>query len=73
MLACILASLPVLGRQLAWSHLRSQPGILAVAAMLPAIMLSQLARRNTWMARQGGTELIKVVAKDESRGANTAR
>src|SRR5687768_14057786 len=61
MVACVLASLPVLLRQLSWSHLRSQPGVLCVVAMLPTIMLSQLVRGNTWHAREGAIEFSKVL------------
>jgi putative inorganic carbon (hco3(-)) transporter len=60
-IACILASLPVLLRQLAWSNLRAQPGVFCVVALLPAIVLSQVVRGNFWAAREGAGEFWKVL------------
>jgi hypothetical protein len=60
-IACILASLPVLLRQLSWTHLRANPAIVCVIGLLPAIVLSQLAHGNTWSAREGATDFCKVL------------
>lgn len=61
MLGCLLTSLPVVIRQLSPSHLKSHPGILAVLAMLPAIMLSQIFRGDFYTARMGATDFLKVI------------
>jgi len=60
-LACIVCSFPVLVRQLSWSYLKSQPAMLAVVWMLPAIALSHLVRLNFFSARFYALDFLKVL------------
>src|SRR5438132_14241537 len=60
-LACLAASVPSVVKRLSWRSLVSQPGNICVLAMLPAIVLSHLAHRDSWYARMHGWEFAKIV------------
>ena len=60
-IACLIASWPVILPQLTWSSLKSNPITLCVLGLLPAIILSHLSHSNTWYARTEATEFSKVV------------
>ena len=58
---CIIASFPVLVRQLAWSDLKGNPGTLCVVGFLGAAILSYLSKFNFWMSRETAEEFYKVI------------
>jgi O-antigen ligase len=58
---CVLLSLPVILRQLSISSLRTNPVTVCVLLLLPAIALSSLSHFDTWSARTGAVEFIKVI------------
>lgn len=60
-IACLLASLPVVIPQLKWSSLRKNPITLCVIGLLPAIVMSHLSHGDTWYAKSGAIEFGKVV------------
>lgn len=60
-IACLIASWPVILPQLTWSSLKKNPITLCVLGLLPAIILSHLSHGDTFYARQGGTEFSKVI------------
>jgi hypothetical protein len=61
MVACVAAGFPLLFKQLSWAHLRTHPGVFCVVALLPAIVLSQVAHGDLWMARKGAMDFGRVV------------
>jgi hypothetical protein len=61
-IACLIASWPVILPQLKWSSLKKNPITLCVIGLLPAIMLSHLSHRDTYYARTGAIEFSKVIA-----------
>jgi putative inorganic carbon (HCO3(-)) transporter len=58
---CIIASFPVLVKQLSWTDLKANPTTLAVLGFFGAILLSYLTKFNFWMVRATAEELYKVV------------
>jgi O-antigen ligase len=61
MVACILTGLPQLLKQLSWSNFRSNPTVFCVAALLPAIVASQVVHGDFWSAREGGIAFGRVL------------
>src|SRR5690349_2170625 len=59
--ACIAASWPVIVEQLSPAAIAARPGTLFVVALLPAIVLSHLSHGNTYDARVGAAEFLKVL------------
>ncbi|MDB5357474.1 MAG: hypothetical protein JWN24_3927 [Phycisphaerales bacterium] len=60
-LLCLLASIPAVLPQLAWSSLKRNPITLCVLGLLPAIFLSHLTNGDLWSARMGALMFLKVV------------
>jgi hypothetical protein len=60
-LACLALALPAVLAQLNVYCLAETPITLCVIAMLPAVVLSRLARGDVWYARTLGAEFFKVV------------
>lgn len=60
-IGCLLVSLPVVIPQLKWSSLKRNPITLCVLGLLPAIVLSHLSHGETWYAKAGGIEFVKVI------------
>jgi hypothetical protein len=59
--ACLLASLPVVLAQFQWGLLNARPATLCVIAMLPAVFLSNLARGDLFAARMGAFNFAKTL------------
>jgi hypothetical protein len=60
-IACLIASWPVILPQLTWSSLKKNPITLCVIGLLPAVILSHLSHGDTWFARQGANDFSKIV------------
>ena len=60
-IACLIASWPVILPQIKWSSLKRNPITLCVLGLLPAVILSHLSHRDTWYARQGAEDFGKIL------------
>ena len=59
--SCLLASFPVVGRELTSGSLARTPISVCVVGLLPAVMLSHLSHANLTMTKDAGVEFGKVV------------
>ena len=60
-IACMLFSIPVVLRQLTLASFATQPGVVCVLMLLPAILLSHLLHGRTYDARIGALVFVKIV------------
>src|SRR5258705_4562115 len=58
---CVAASIPILFRQLMPTHLMAQPGLLCIIAMIPAVIVSNVAHNDFYSAREQGLPFIEAV------------
>ncbi len=58
---CAACSLPMLMKQLRWSYLSRNPGVLCVVLLIPAVFLSHASHGDLWSARFDSIEFAKIV------------